>query len=238
MSQDDSMLTNCPSLLHSRSPGPFLRESLKCLHKTVRQDTQAFFTTVDHVFRANPCSSSRAPVRAHCKIFVYCLPAHRRVRPDRSRAPPQLTQICGHWRAVALATPELWSSLLLKFQPNGYAGIPTMFNSEAEPLPDNTCDLFNLWLTRAAGYPLSITVIGRDELAGISENVFRSMAVHSARWGRIELDVTKADFLAFNDIPGPFPLLRSLAIRLTDVDEDSDSSVPNAIRCAPDLKAL
>ncbi|KAJ7112681.1 hypothetical protein C8R44DRAFT_882437 [Mycena epipterygia] len=144
-------------------------------------------------------------------------PIHARALELPYELTAKLTQICGHWRAVALATPELWSSLLLEFQPNAYAGIPMMFNPEAEPLPANTCDLFNLWLVRAAGYPLFITVTGRGGLSGMAD-VFRSMAAHSARWGRIELDVT-ADFLAFNDIPGPFPLFCSLAIRLSDVDD-------------------
>ncbi|KAJ7112674.1 hypothetical protein C8R44DRAFT_882431 [Mycena epipterygia] len=92
------------------------------------------------------------PYELTAKIFVYCLQFTNVGRPT-------------------LATLELWSSLLLEFQSNAYAGVPTMFNSEA-PLPDNTCDLFNLWLARAASYPLSITVICRDGLAGMSKNVF------------------------------------------------------------------
>ncbi|KAJ7845505.1 hypothetical protein B0H14DRAFT_2224682, partial [Mycena olivaceomarginata] len=66
-------------------------------------------------------------------------------RPDQTKAPLQVAQICGHWRAIALATPELWSSVLLEFRENNYSG-------------DDICDFFNLWLTCAGDYPLSITI--------------------------------------------------------------------------------
>ncbi|KAJ7939520.1 hypothetical protein B0H13DRAFT_1587148, partial [Mycena leptocephala] len=86
----------------------------------------------------------KLPYELTAKIFSYCLPA-RRVRPDLTKAPLQVAQICGHWRAIALATPELWSSVLLEFWGNNYSG-------------DDICDFFNLWLIRAADYPLSITI--------------------------------------------------------------------------------
>ncbi|KAJ6552835.1 hypothetical protein B0H19DRAFT_950013, partial [Mycena capillaripes] len=48
------------------------------------------------------------PYELMCDIFFLCLPLHRRVRPSRKCAPLHLAQICGHWRAMALAMPQLW----------------------------------------------------------------------------------------------------------------------------------
>ncbi|KAJ7504008.1 hypothetical protein B0H11DRAFT_2222104 [Mycena galericulata] len=171
------------------------------------------------------------PHELTAKIFVYCLPVHRRVRPDQNQAPLQLAQICGHWRAVWLATPELWTSILFEFPENPYVGLPTLFDPDAETPPDYVCDLFDLWLTRAAGYPLSITVRCRIPL---QEKVLEVMAAHSAHWGRIELEVTEEAFSDFNNITGPFPMLRILCISVWD----GDSSTPHAIFAAPNLESV
>ncbi|KAJ6566244.1 hypothetical protein B0H19DRAFT_870849, partial [Mycena capillaripes] len=48
------------------------------------------------------------PYELISEIFIICLPLHRRVRPSRKCAPLLLAQICGHWRSIAIATPELW----------------------------------------------------------------------------------------------------------------------------------
>ncbi|KAJ7112481.1 hypothetical protein C8R44DRAFT_882251 [Mycena epipterygia] len=62
------------------------------------------------------------------------------------------------------------------------------------------------------------------------------IAMHSTHWARIELQVGKDDFLAFNNIPDPFPVLRSLVIRLTDCDHDIPTVT--AMSTAPNLTAL
>ncbi|KAJ7664556.1 hypothetical protein DFH06DRAFT_962277, partial [Mycena polygramma] len=41
-------------------------------------------------------------------IFVYCLPAHGRVRPSTRKAPLLLARVCGFWRDIALSTGPLW----------------------------------------------------------------------------------------------------------------------------------
>ncbi|KAJ7177353.1 hypothetical protein C8R43DRAFT_825367, partial [Mycena crocata] len=52
-------------------------------------------------------------------IFVECLiwsdhTAPPRVRPSPNKAPLLVSQICPHWRDVAVATCKLWSSLDLQ----------------------------------------------------------------------------------------------------------------------------
>ncbi|KAJ7870506.1 hypothetical protein B0H13DRAFT_1553445, partial [Mycena leptocephala] len=47
------------------------------------------------------------PNEITARIFVHCLPSHGE-RPSPQTAPLLPAQICRHWRAVALATCELW----------------------------------------------------------------------------------------------------------------------------------
>ncbi|KAJ7700511.1 hypothetical protein B0H17DRAFT_925554, partial [Mycena rosella] len=48
------------------------------------------------------------PTEITSRIFVHCLPKHRRVRPSPTTPPLTLAQICRHWREVALSTCQLW----------------------------------------------------------------------------------------------------------------------------------
>ncbi|KAJ7192010.1 hypothetical protein GGX14DRAFT_380463 [Mycena pura] len=82
------------------------------------------------------------PPEITSRIFVHCLPDHGRVRPSLHCAPLVLTQICGHWRAVALSICELWSSLDVD--------IDVLW-------PDDLLRL-RAWFPRAKDYPLSLTV--------------------------------------------------------------------------------
>ncbi|KAJ7513070.1 hypothetical protein B0H11DRAFT_17237 [Mycena galericulata] len=158
------------------------------------------------------------PYELISQIFIHCLPLHRRIRPRRGCVPMRLSQICGQWRDVALATPQLWSSVYLKLAPGPqYDGISTLFDGiDPESVLDHTHDVLELWFTRAAGHPLSITIICAELGVGVPRNIMDLIAAHSAHWGRIELQVADGDFQAFNAISGPFPLLHSLAIRRTD----------------------
>ncbi|KAJ7465333.1 hypothetical protein B0H11DRAFT_63294 [Mycena galericulata] len=155
------------------------------------------------------------PYELISKIFLHCLPLHRRIRPCRGCVSLRLSQICGQWREVALTTPELWSSVYLEFTARRpYDGLSMLFDGvDPEPDPDHTYDVLELWFTRAAGYPLSVTMICNDLRVGIPPRLIDLVALHSAQWGRVEIQVTAEDFRAFVEIPGPFPRLRSLAIR-------------------------
>jgi hypothetical protein len=86
------------------------------------------------------------PFELISRIFILCLPLRRRVRPHRNRAPLNLAGICSQWRAVAIATPQLWTSIYLNFYGrDAYDGIPILFGqSPAEPLEDQTAALGSL----------------------------------------------------------------------------------------------
>ncbi|KAJ7855416.1 hypothetical protein B0H13DRAFT_1641933, partial [Mycena leptocephala] len=48
------------------------------------------------------------PPEITSRIFLECLPGHGRVIPSPDAAPLLLSQICRHWRDVALSTCGLW----------------------------------------------------------------------------------------------------------------------------------
>ena len=52
--------------------------------------------------------ADQLPVEILSKIFLHCLPDNFVFLPCTTMAPVILSQICGYWRQVALATPNLW----------------------------------------------------------------------------------------------------------------------------------
>ncbi|KAF7331388.1 F-box domain-containing protein [Mycena kentingensis (nom. inval.)] len=73
-----------------------------------------------------------------CTIFTECLPPPP-IAPSPQTAPMLLTQVCSHWRAVAFAAPELWSSLAYARKFN--------LNVPSDPF-------LNAWLGRAQSQPV------------------------------------------------------------------------------------
>ncbi|KAJ7343718.1 hypothetical protein DFH08DRAFT_781251 [Mycena albidolilacea] len=172
-------------------------------------------------------------------IFIACLPLNRRVRPHRNRAPLNLASICRQWRAVALATPQLWTSVYLNFcGRDAYDGIPILFGQTlSEPLEDLTASLIDLWFTRAAGHPLSISLICAKDHS-LPDQVLTILARYFSQWGRIELGISMADFLVFNEVVGPFPALESVSLHITNRFDPLYGVRVNSVRNSPHLKAL
>ncbi|KAF8191922.1 hypothetical protein K438DRAFT_1830259 [Mycena galopus ATCC 62051] len=179
------------------------------------------------------------PFELVSEIFIACLPIRRRVRPHRNRAPLNLASICGQWRAVAIATPELWASVYLDFYGrDAYDGIPILFGSlEMEPSEDRIVALVDLWFTRAAGQPLSISLICSNNHS-LPDHLLAKIATLSPQWGRLELGIPMSDFLVFNAITGPFPSLRTLSIQVTDTFQPFTGIAVHAVDQAPRLEAL
>ncbi|KAF7354354.1 F-box domain-containing protein [Mycena venus] len=172
-------------------------------------------------------------------IFIYCLPLRRRVRPHWNRAPLNLASICSQWRAVAIATPELWTSIYLVFDGrDAYDGIPLLFSlPDAEPLDDHTAALMDLWFSRTAGHPLSISLICSPHHS-LPVDVVATIAGRYTQWGRVELAMPMADFLVFNEVAGPFPCLTSLSLQITDRFRPFSDIHINAVHHSPHLNAL
>ncbi|KAF7328379.1 F-box domain-containing protein [Mycena venus] len=157
------------------------------------------------------------PYELTFKIFLLCLPRYGRVRPTGETAPLLLAQICSHWRAVALSIPQLWTSIFLHFDRRvQYDGISSLFGVHPYPLPDTIVALVDLWFTRAAGFPLSITITSLDSSLVLPHGLITAILAKSSQWGRLELLISKHDFQAFSHVAGPFPMLQSVAMDVVD----------------------
>ncbi|KAJ7493016.1 hypothetical protein B0H11DRAFT_1803476 [Mycena galericulata] len=203
------------------------------------------------------------PYELTAEIFIHCLPFHRRIRPYRRCIPLRLSQVCSQWREAALATPQLWSSIYIELTrsadggasldsddtvPEPEDGLSMLFDgtepepedrlsrlSDPESDPEYIHDILELWFARAAGYPLSITLLCDTRAVSVPSRIMALVAAHSGHWGRVELQVNADDFSTFNEIPGPFPRLRSLIIR--PIGHALDLQTVNALREAPNLTA-
>ncbi|KAJ7094965.1 hypothetical protein C8R44DRAFT_381563 [Mycena epipterygia] len=149
------------------------------------------------------------PVELWSKIFRCALPRDGRVHPSPKAAPLLLAQICRQWRAVALATPELWSSIFLEIFPDSsYAELA--FGQDI-PL-DPTTALMDLWFGRSSEYPLSITIRCPKPGVRLPYGLMEVLKNRCTKWERLEMVLSIADLLELNTVSGPFPCLRILAI--------------------------
>ncbi|KAK7036277.1 hypothetical protein R3P38DRAFT_2911216 [Favolaschia claudopus] len=168
----------------------------------------------------NAVPALQLPFELISKIFLLCLPSHRRVRPRRHRAPLNLAGVCAQWRAVALRTRELWAGIFLQFsdgdkRPYHHLLLHLDTRSSAFVPDDHPISaLVDLWCTRASDLPLSISLYCSEENY-LPVSVFTIMANYSHRWSRIELVLPEADILFFHELSGPYPLLSTLHIGLS-----------------------
>lgn len=86
----------------------------------------------------------RIPPEVLGEIFYHCLPIAPYVTPRDVESPMVLTQVCRHWRAVAMSTPRLWTSITLHVDLATEEGYRSM------------CEA---WLGRAKGLPLAMRVL-------------------------------------------------------------------------------
>lgn len=143
-------------------------------------------------------SSMLAPVRRVpgdilSEIFLLC-----RARAfDQTEAPLLLTQVCSRWRAVAISTQALWSSMI--------------FGSYFQTSPE----LLHLWLMRSGGYPLNLDLRSEPPESAYSrrEAVFDALIQHHSRWQDINLFMLPSDLGLLEVVPGSFPLLRTIVLR-------------------------
>ncbi|KAJ6454377.1 hypothetical protein C8R45DRAFT_1189527 [Mycena sanguinolenta] len=177
------------------------------------------------------------PVELHSKIFCFCLACDGRVRPSPTAAPLLLAQVCSHWRAIALATPQLWSSIFFEFSPDPpYTELASLYGDE---LPmDSTTALVDLWFTRASGYSLSITLRCSKPGLRLPRGLMDVVKARFAQWERLEVVLSPTDMQELNSVPGPFPFLRILAMEVNQRLLDGFALNTDQYTRSPTLVAL
>ncbi|KAK6981530.1 F-box domain-containing protein [Favolaschia claudopus] len=158
---------------------------------------------------SNPIPALLLPFELVSTIFILCLPLRRRVKPHPNRTPLNLASVCAQWHA--------------------YDGIPVLFGCvESIDSKDQAAALMDLWFTRTANHPISISLTCANHHL-LSMRVLDVLVKYRDQWGRIELRVGPSDFLAFNEITGPFSSLTSLRIEVTDFLPSSSRLAVNAM---------
>ncbi|KAJ6549468.1 hypothetical protein B0H10DRAFT_1290495 [Mycena sp. CBHHK59/15] len=155
----------------------------------------------------------RIPFEITSRIFRHCLSTNGRIRPDRRAAPLLLSQICRHWRSVALSTGELWCSIALEFSSSDvHSGLSPLFGDSEPQALDYSRATIDLWFNRAAGHPLSLTLKCTDKFTELPAQVLAAIVIYSVRCCRIELEIPVRDLVQIQTSQAPFPVLKTLAI--------------------------
>ncbi|KAH7912185.1 hypothetical protein BJ138DRAFT_1148952 [Hygrophoropsis aurantiaca] len=92
----------------------------------------------------------RVPHEILGEIFTQCLPTIPYPTPMSQSSPMVLTNICRRWRAVAVSTPRLWSSITI---------------SVDKALRPSARALYKAWLSRAKYVSLSLRIICEMDIA-------------------------------------------------------------------------
>ncbi|KAF7362753.1 hypothetical protein MVEN_00624800 [Mycena venus] len=164
----------------------------------------------------------RLPFEIVSKFLVFALPY---VEPDDfGETPWYLGHICRYWRDVALASPSLWSDIVI-MRPNKY---PT--------------EKFQTQLTRSSNSPLKVLLWSSSSSRGnphVTE--FLKVLVDCApRWTNACIFINPTHWNLLASLRSRVPLLRYLRIGVSDfLDPDAKSTeLTNPLEIAPALRDL
>ncbi|KAJ7055808.1 hypothetical protein C8F01DRAFT_1234306 [Mycena amicta] len=126
------------------------------------------------------------------EIFVACLLSDRNPAMSASEAPVLLGRICGAWRDLALATPNLWAKIhivepsLSLDQRHANAGL-------LEAKVEQRLQALQSWLARSGECPLSISFLGTTD--GTNPVFIQALVTFVRRWREIHFFVIRDQML-------------------------------------------
>ncbi|KAJ7154342.1 hypothetical protein C8R43DRAFT_1126419 [Mycena crocata] len=152
----------------------------------------------DHLRLAPPdrvvCPVLSLPPEITAKIFRRCIPFGSPITPSPLHAPMVLLHVCRAWRALALSTPVLWTSLDLDVAQKKGKSIPELALS---------------WLSRSGSLPISLRLSGSTPLE--FDRVNAILREHALRLQHLTLLLDWEDFFKLSDL-GPLPSLSTLTL--------------------------
>ncbi|KAJ7167673.1 hypothetical protein C8R46DRAFT_1191754 [Mycena filopes] len=187
------------------------------------------------------------PVEITTEIFIWCLPtieelrAHHALRSDGKPAEPlaplSLASCCRLWRAIALATPSLWTTLPLFFRDD------SITTSGREDL----AEFIDRWLDRAAAISPLTFVFHIPPLPYSSYHLYVRTSLHCVRDAlrrcaqtleHLDLTANVFDLSSLlNLYPIDFPLLQRIVIGIDDEDNQHPHPCPKSFE-APQFSEL
>ncbi|KAJ7461381.1 hypothetical protein B0H11DRAFT_2056944 [Mycena galericulata] len=170
------------------------------------------------------------PIEITSRIFVHCLPGHRRVRPSRSTAPLILAQICRHWRDVALSTCELWSSIYFD-NPLSFDSTSVALGRPIVPRDSGARALLQTWLSRAKAHPISLGL--NHEFRVVPPALVSLVSAFSGQIQDLDLHLFPEQFDRLQPFHVAFPRLLHLATQ-----HSSENDLRHLLANAPSLREL
>jgi hypothetical protein len=165
----------------------------------------------------------RLPVELLSAIFEQCLLEDMVDRPTPQLPHPSelLTQICREWRAVAISTPRLWCTIIMRLN---------YIKMESQTA------LVTAWLLRSAGCPLSIGLTCVDSIKKHGRHpAVDALVQHSCRWQNVYINGQAAFLNAFISAKGHLDGLHKLNLKST---YDFREHLSDTFSIAPQLHRL
>lgn len=178
------------------------------------------------------------PVEILQEVFFQCLPKQPNISAhpgfwrqeslsSPSYAPLLLCHVCRKWRAVALSSPHLWTTMSVIVR----LGV-------AVPAPD----LVSVWLRRSGALPLNLALYQQNEstanrvAAGHILDLFKR---HISQWGDIHFELFGPHY-SCSLIPSERarPLLREFRLYTSHLFPEQEKDLFSVLNHAPQLESL
>jgi F-box-like len=170
-----------------------------------------------HKLKALASPIRRMPVEVITYIFCWSLPDEPNLMVSRS--PLVLGRVCCDWRRISLSTPQLWSSLHLKFWLEG----STPFTEIA----------IETWFSRSRNCPLTFTVQGGQ----LAPSLIQCLAKFSERWKHVNIYFPPSFLAYLSAVRNRLPCLQTLDLGVC-LGREGVAQVVDAFKNAPQLWAV
>ncbi|KJA19131.1 hypothetical protein HYPSUDRAFT_907138 [Hypholoma sublateritium FD-334 SS-4] len=128
---------------------------------------------------------------------IYPSPAPVSISP---RTPSTLSQVCGLWKDISFALPQIWSTLKVIAAPRTNVNVQRVEN------------LISRRLSRAPSTPLTISIIANHDKE-VVRALLRSLLPFRAQWNTLHLQIPLLELAEFSSLrSGDVPLLTTVKL--------------------------